>query len=222
MTEDHLITDEITSRLFHKETYPKFLKLKERAKQEGIDLYVLSSFRSFENQLSIWNKKCRGEKTLLDSNGTALNYDLLTDEEVVFAILRWSALPGTSRHHWGTDIDVVDKNTWPEGYHIELIPGEFSEGAMFYKMKCFFDRIIAEEDGLGFFRPYEVDQEGVAPEMWHISDFDVAQRYFNEFTLEHFLEFLDQQNAEEFLLLDIVKNHAEKIFQQYIQNIYLR
>jgi len=222
MTEDHLVLDSETSRLFHKETYQKFLALKERASQEGIDLYVLSSFRSFDNQLSIWNKKCRGEKTLFDSNGIALDYNSLSDKEIVFSILRWSALPGTSRHHWGTDIDVVDKNTWPQGYHVELIPNEFEEGAMFYKMKCFFDDLIENENGLGFFRPYEIDQNGVAPEMWHISDFKVAQVYYQEFNFNNFLEFLDEQNSDDFLFLDIVKDHAQKIFKQYIQNIYFK
>jgi len=89
MTEDHLVLDSETSRLFHKETYQKFLALKERASQEGIDLYVLSSFRSFDNQLSIWNKKCRGEKTLFDSNGIALDYNSLSDKEIVFSILQF-------------------------------------------------------------------------------------------------------------------------------------
>ena len=25
-------------------------------------------------------------------------------------ILRYSAVPGTSRHHWGTEIDITDRN----------------------------------------------------------------------------------------------------------------
>lgn len=220
-TKDHLIYDENTKRFFHKNTWPKFLKLKERALKENIDLYVLSSFRSFEDQLNIWNKKCRGEKTLFDSDGIALEFDRMNEEEVVFAILRWSALPGTSRHHWGTDIDVVDKNSWPSDYHVELIPSEFSEGAMFYKMKCFFDDIIENEEGLGFFRPYDIDQNGVAPEMWHISDQKVAQLYYDSYTLSDFENFLNSQNANDFANLHIVKENAEFIFENYVRNITL-
>lgn len=220
-TKNHLIYDENLKRFFHKETLSKFLKLKERALRENVDLYVLSSFRSFEDQLNIWNKKCLGEKTLYDSDGIALDFHQLNEEEVVFAILRWSALPGTSRHHWGTDFDVVDKNTWPSDYHVELVPSEFSEGSMFYKMKCFFDEIIENEDGLGFFRPYDIDQNGVAPEMWHYSDIKIAQNYYESFTFSDFKFFLNSQDSKSFLNLDIVKENAEFIFENYVRNISL-
>lgn len=220
-TNNHLIFDENTKRYFHKKTLPKFLKLKQRAIEENIDLYVLSSFRSFEDQLSIWNKKCLGEKTLFDSDGIALDYSRLSPEEVVFAILRWSALPGTSRHHWGSDIDVVDKNSWPKDYHVELVPSEFAPGAMFYKMKCFFDDLIANEKGLGFYRPYEIDKNGVAPEMWHISDSEVSKIYYDHFKLKDFKKFLDSQNPKEFCNLEIVFDNAEFIFDNYVRNITL-
>ncbi len=37
------------------------------------------------------------------------------EAERVAAILVWSALPGASRHHWGTDCDVIDAAALPPG-----------------------------------------------------------------------------------------------------------
>ena len=80
-TKDHLIFDNDLQRYFHKETHQKFLDLKKVALDYDIDLYILSSFSSFEDQLTIWNKKCLGQKTLFDSNGTPLNYHTLSPKE---------------------------------------------------------------------------------------------------------------------------------------------
>ena len=37
-------------------------------------------------------------------------------------ILEWSALPGASRHHWGSEFDVFDLAALPEGYRVQLLP----------------------------------------------------------------------------------------------------
>ena len=40
----------------------------------------------------------------------------------------WSALPGASRHHWGTDFDVYDKaKIESTGKKLELIPEEYED-----------------------------------------------------------------------------------------------
>jgi len=43
----------------------------------------------------------------------------------VRAILHWSALPGASRHHWGTEIDVIDRAALADGRKAQLIPAEY-------------------------------------------------------------------------------------------------
>ncbi|NIM47861.1 MAG: D-alanyl-D-alanine carboxypeptidase family protein, partial [Gemmatimonadales bacterium] len=83
--------------------------------------------------------------------------------------LRWSALPGASRHHWGTDLDVYDLAARPEGYEVELIPEEVDAGGMFGPLHEWLDGRIAADAAFGFFRPYERDRQGVAPERWHLS-----------------------------------------------------
>ena len=81
--------------------------LADAAKANGFELRVESAYRTFEKQLSIWNRKARGELPLLSETGEKMERPK-DEEELMYAILTWSALPGASRHHLGTDIDVVD------------------------------------------------------------------------------------------------------------------
>ena len=34
----------------------------------------------------------------------------LEPKKAISEIIRFSTVPGTSRHHWGTDIDIIDGN----------------------------------------------------------------------------------------------------------------
>ena len=87
--------------------------MRAAAAADGIDLVAFSSFRDFDRQLAIWNGKFRGERPMQDRAGRPLDALALTPAERVAAILWWSALPGASRHHWGTDIDVMDAARCP-------------------------------------------------------------------------------------------------------------
>ncbi|MEE3079591.1 MAG: M15 family metallopeptidase [Bdellovibrionota bacterium] len=217
-TTDHLIYDESTNRYFHKDIYEDFLKLKEKASSFNIDLYVTSSFRSFEDQLRIWNEKANGERKIFDDNGIQVDPKTLPERELLESILRWSAIPGASRHHWGTDLDIVDKNTWPEGYHIQLTPDEFNEGGPFYEFRKWFDSLLKNEDGLGFFRPYETDLGGVAPEMWHLSHKKVAYELYTKFTIEVFKTHLEE-NFERMAMCDLLYENIEYYYENYVVNI---
>jgi LAS superfamily LD-carboxypeptidase LdcB len=216
---DHLILEENTNRYFHKDIYADYLNLKNEALKQGIELYVLSSFRSFKDQLRIWNLKASGQRDLLDDEGNTLEFNELSPNEILFSILRWSALPGASRHHWGTDIDFVDKATWPQGYDVQLIPSEYNDGGPFYKFRNWFDETIEKKSGLGFFRPYQNDRGGVAPEMWHLSHRAVSEELLHNYSIDLFKQHIDSLNESEFLLLDEVRDNFEKIYHDYIINI---
>ena len=103
----------------------------EIARAAGIDLKPVSSFRDFDRQVSIWNSKYDGQRPLLDAAGHALDASALSPADRVDAILRWSALPGASRHHWGTDIDLIDANAVAPDYNVQLIPEEFEPAGPF-------------------------------------------------------------------------------------------
>ncbi|MFN2287565.1 MAG: M15 family metallopeptidase [Chromatocurvus sp.] len=143
--------------------------LQRDAAGEGFDLAVASSYRSFSRQARIWNGKLNGERPVHDDLGRPLDMPALTVMDRVAAVLRFSALPGASRHHWGTDLDVFDAAALPAGSEVHLLPSEVCAGGPFDPLHCWLDKRMAQGASHGFFRPYGLDRGGVAPERWHLS-----------------------------------------------------
>jgi len=106
----------------HADVVEPFARLREEAAAEGLDIAVFSGFRDFESQAEIWNRKFCGERALFDADGSVLDFHSLSEAERMQCILNWSALPGASRHHWGTDVDVYDRAALPDGYRVKLLP----------------------------------------------------------------------------------------------------
>lgn len=217
-TEEHLCsrTDARTLGVpIHRDVVEPFLELKAEAGEAGFELEIFSGFRSFERQLSIWNRKAVGDLAVLDSQAVPMDIRQLTERELTFAILRWSALPGASRHHWGTDLDVFDAAARPEGYELQLVPEEVDPGGMFGPLHAWLDTRIAAATSHGFFRPYDRDRNGVAPERWHLSCGPVAESFEADLTvdvLRHTVE------AADLLLKDVVLAHLDEIFQRFVVN----
>ena len=143
--------------------------LRDKARLAGFELALASSFRSYGRQLAIFNGKASGERPVHDDRGARVAMSQLQPGEQLEAILRFTALPGTSRHHWGTDIDVYDAAAVPVDYRVQLTPSEVAPGGVFDEFHCWLDQCMARGDSNGFFRPYAVDRGGVAPERWHLS-----------------------------------------------------
>ena len=150
----------------HQEVVRPFLAMREAAAEDGILIRPFSAWRSFDAQVKIWNRKRRGERPLFDENGVELDASRLTLDEKIHRVLQWSALPGASRHHWGTEVDVVDEKTMADGYRAKLLPEETLEGGAFYKLHRWLDRNAAS---FGFFRPYDRYRGGMCAESWHLS-----------------------------------------------------
>lgn len=146
-----------------------FTRLQEDARQAGFELAIVSAFRSFERQLAIWNGKASGNRLIHDDLGAALDISDMSATELMHAIMRFSALPGTSRHHWGSDVDVFDRSAVSDDYAVQLVPGEVATGGVFDRMHCWLDERMAMDESHGFFRPYASDIGGVAVERWHLS-----------------------------------------------------
>ena len=87
-----------------KEAGEAFVNMKKEALKEGIKIEIVSGFRSYNRQKQIWNRKFRINKM----NG-------LSPQQNILKIIEYSTLPGTSRHHWGTDIDIIDGNKTVSG-----------------------------------------------------------------------------------------------------------
>ena len=70
-----------------KEAYQAFVNMSDLAKKDGITLKIISATRNFEAQKKIWNAKWEKYHGIKQ-------------------VLTYSAMPGTSRHHFGTDMDI--------------------------------------------------------------------------------------------------------------------
>ena len=108
-------------------------------------------FRAPAGDLERESSAARSRSTMRE--GQSLEAGRLAPEERIAAILRWSALPGASRHHWGTDLDLIDRGATASGYRVQLTAAEYAaEG-----------RLDASRIGwrttrprFGFFRPSAV------------------------------------------------------------------
>ena len=190
-----------------------FLALKAMAADDGIELEAVSAFRTFDTQLKIWNAKYQGDRPLYDADGIELEHSVLNRDELVTAILRWSALPGASRHHWGTDLDVIDREAVPEGYRVRLVNEEFSSDGVFWKLGEWLDRRLPETD---FYRPYMGFNDGVQREPWHLSFAPVSVQALQSMTVKILEEALVDSDV---LGLEIISAQLPEIFSQYVMNV---
>ena len=212
-TEELVTYDDV---LVHRDVKGPLLSLSEQAKREGFDLRIVSAHRSFEYQKLLWNAKAQGQRPICDSVGEPLDSSLLSPRELVLSILRWSALPGTSRHHWGSDIDVIDGNALPQDYTVKLIPEEVVPEGIFGPFHRWLDKKISEGESFGFYRPYARDLGGIAPEKWHLSYAPLSVELATSYNFDFFQRFLEGPEVSEILLVDIVQNAAEEIFTRFI------
>lgn len=147
-------------------TSKAFLKLQNAAQNAGFNLQIASGYRSFSRQCSIWNDKMQGKRPVFDDHNQLLDLSALSSLEKIYAILRWSALPSTSRHHWGTDLDIYDPNLLPQGQALQLQPWEYHTGGYFAPLTQWLSDNLST---YGFIRPYTDSTHPVSIEPWHIS-----------------------------------------------------
>jgi LAS superfamily LD-carboxypeptidase LdcB len=197
----------------HREAVEAFFALRAEAAAAGFDLRVSSSYRDFAAQAAIWNRKFRGERTLYDRDGNPREHAALTPDELIDAILMWSALPGASRHHWGTDLDIFDRAAVPADYRVELLPAEYAPGGVFARLAEWLDGNLAR---FGFFRPYDRDRGGVNPEPWHISYAPLSQPATALLTADLVAEALADA---ELLGKALVLQRLPDIHRRYIANV---
>ena len=150
----------------HTQVVAPFLSMRRAAHADGFDLRAASSFRDFSRQLAIWNDKFSGRRPMLDMSGRRIEVGGLGAQERIEAILLWSALPGASRHHWGTDVDLIDAQAVPPGYVVQLTPEEFAPGGPFAPLA---EWLELNAPRFGFFRPFRGVRSAVQPEPWHFS-----------------------------------------------------
>jgi len=137
----------------HKKTYKAFKAMADSAKADGINFTIVSGTRNFDSQKSIWDRKWK--KSDASSNLAKANQ-----------ILEYSSMPMTSRHHWGTDIDINDLNN---SYF------ESGQGKKEYQW------LKENANDFGFYQPYTDKslngRTGYNEEKWHWSYMPLAGPY---------------------------------------------
>lgn len=129
------------------ETLNAFARMHEAASKDGVRLIIRSATRNFNYQRYIWERKWRERrKSGLNPKAKALS------------ILNYNSMPGTSRHHWGTEIDLNSfNNRW----------FEYGKGLKLYRW------LQANAAKFGFHQPYTAKNSkrphGYNEEKWHWS-----------------------------------------------------
>ncbi len=182
-----------TGMYLRKDTYKAFLEMYEHAKKDGIQLKIKSATRNFYAQKSIWEAKWSGTRTI--ESGENLAETTPDPKERALKILRYSSMPGSSRHHWGTDVDL---NNLENGWFAE------GEGLDMYNW------LKAHAGEHGFCQPYTAGRPyGYFEERWHWSYTPVSAKltaYAKAHLKNEMIDgFLGSESAP---MIDIVKHYV--------------
>jgi LAS superfamily LD-carboxypeptidase LdcB len=135
--------------------YESYKRMFEAALLDGVHLKIISGHRVFYEQIYEWELRWNNPRT---------NTVFANDAERARHVLRYRAMPGTSRHHWGTDIDL---NNFNPSYF------ETAEGKKMYQW------LLENASSFGFYQPYTALDEnrpfGYQEEKWHWSYKPLAQ-----------------------------------------------
>lgn len=146
--------------LVHQNAYPALMTLISAAKQDGIELSIVSAYRSYDHQRRIWENKWGNVSD--------------TDTQKARNILRYSSFPGTSRHHWGSDIDFNS---------VALDYWRSATGRNIHRW------LTNNAPKFGFCQVYASGRnKGYSDEPWHWSHMPTASYYYNQISSPQVLQ----------------------------------
>ena len=196
MDDSRIVSDTI---LLEKETYSAFIKMKDAAEKDGIIIKLVSGFRDFYRQQMIWNNKYKKFTNEFSLDGPT----------AIKEIIRFSTIPGTSRHHWGTEIDIIDKNF--ENEKDLLISKKYEEGGIFNSLKKWMDK---NSKRFGFYIVYDDDSNrpGFEYEPWHYTYKPVSDLYQREFFKLNLKSIISKTKVEgkEFINDEFIKKYIDE------------
>ena len=176
------------------DTYIAFIKMFYAAQFSGITLSVVSATRNFEYQKAIWDAKWYGS---MPADGKNL---FITEKDPIkraAVILKYTSMPGTSRHHWGTDLDI---NSIDTAYF------ETPEGIKVYEW------LAKNAHRYGFCQPFntkDTRMKGYEEEKWHWSYMPLAESFLHAYQKKvdysHITGFAGCEIAAK---LDVIQNYV--------------
>ena len=127
------------------------------------EVWVESATRSYQYQKSIWSSKWRGDRLVAGNNLSVTTSDF---KQRALAILKHSAMPGTSRHHWGTEIDFNRlQNDYYDAGDGRILYNWLQQNALRYR----------------FCQPYTAGRsKGHLEERWHWSYRPLSRQYLSQ------------------------------------------
>lgn len=178
-----------------KDAHEAFLKMKSEATNAGINIQIVSSYRHFNHQNRIWSNKY---KKFIKQG--------LFPEQAIEKIIEYSTIPGTSRHHWGTDIDIIDGI--PKQPKNVLNAMYFEENGPFYNLKKWLDK---HAESFGFYLVYtnEKNRNGFKYEPWHYSYKPLSQSILKAYQKIDLMAFLQNENiiGKEYFTETFIKSY---------------
>jgi LAS superfamily LD-carboxypeptidase LdcB len=192
-----VVPKEISSKKIYirKEVLTAFLKMEQTAKKTGVSLKIISGTRNFAHQKRIWNYKWN-EK-----------YKNIPPLKRATKILEFSSMPSTSRHHWGTDIDLINLNN-----------SYFSYGKGLKQ----YNWLIKNASKFGFYQVYTSKKNGRTgynEEKWHWTYLPLSSIYLNFYNQKITIKDITGFKGAEFVNeLQIINNYVNGINPNLLNN----
>lgn len=209
--DEHALATVIGRHKLHEDVIHDWQAMQAAAEKEGITLWLVSSYRHFTQQAQIWNDKYTGLRPVLDDHNHPVDLTQCSALEKIIAIQRFSAMPGTSRHHWGSDMDVY--NPTLQTQPLQLVPSEYQQGGSQWQTAQW---LTAHAHTFGFFQPYARDLGGVSCEPWHLSHTAVSAQYASAWQISEWLSLIARHQIQGW---QTITEHADMLIERFMQRI---
>lgn len=180
------------------EAHDAFLKMQAAAKKEGITIAAVSSYRSYAHQKRIWERKYK----TFTAQG-------LSPTQAIKKIIEYSTIPGTSRHHWATDIDIYDANQKHTGGILQ--PTNYYNNGPFCKLKEWMDEHAATYN---FYLVYtdNGNRKGFKYEPWHYSYKPLSKPFLQDYKTLNIKDILqkDQLSGSKYFTEAFIKQYTKE------------
>ncbi len=185
-----LVPKDLSSKTIYlrKEVLEAFIKMSKQAKKEGVNLKIISGTRDFNHQKRIWNYKWTDK------------YKHIPEHKRAKKILEFSSMPSTSRHHWGTDMDIND-----------LENSYFEKG----RGKKEYQWLVKNAKNYGFYQVYtskEYGRTGYNEEKWHWSYLPLSAIY-----LKYYNDKVNYKDIRDFIGSDYAKDL--QMIKKYVNGV---
>lgn len=166
-----------------KAAYDAFVNMKKAAYSAGFDLTSVSGFRSFDRQRTIWDRKFIRFTEI----------DGMEPMDAILKIVEYSTIPGTSRHHWGTEVDIIDG--YPKVSGDVLVAEKFEGEGPFAPFKGWLDE-NAEKFDFHLVYTDNYFRKGFKYEPWHYSYAPLSKPMLEQFRKKNLLKLIRYEDFE--------------------------